>query len=147
MKHMLLTGLFAATLTLPGAVLAQDLPASVSGLGLTNTEIRPKPVADYGTDIRGTLPGDILVEVELDRDNRIEEIEARGNAVFPLTAVESLIPAPVKANSAYPAGASLEKIEFERDGRIELDGRLADGREFDATFAADGTLLELDTDD
>jgi len=40
----------------------------------------------------------------------------------------------------------LEKIEF-GDGRIGIEGRLANGRELDAEFAADGSLLDFDTDD
>ena len=38
-------------------------------------------------------------------------------------------------------------IEFEDDGRIEIEGRLSDGREFEAEFAADGRVLDFDTDD
>lgn len=111
----------------PGLLAAQDLPAAVTALGLTDIEIREKPRAEYGRNVHGTLPGGTRVEVELDRNGEIEEIEARGRGRFPAETVRSLIPAAVLANSSWPADATLEKVEFERGGRIEIEGHLDDG--------------------
>lgn len=134
-----------ATLALPGLALAQapDAPAL---LGLTDVQTREKPRAEYGSDLTGTLPGGAVVKVELDADGRIEEVESRG-AFFPIGAVDALVPEAVRNHAQWPKEATLDKIEFDRDGRIEIDGLLADGREFDAEFAADGQLIEFDTDD
>lgn len=145
MKRTFLTAVVAA-MVFPGVVFAQDLPEPVTALGLTDIQIREKPKAEYGRDVRATLPSGSQVEIELDRDGRIEEIEAKGNALFPVSDVRSLIPQTVLSNSSFPADATLEKIEFGKDGRIELEGRLKDGREFEAEFTRDGVLIELDVD-
>lgn len=137
----------ATCLATSGIAFSQDLPQPVIDLGLTDIQIREKPHAEYGRRVRGTLPGGTPIEVELDGDNAIEDIEARGNDLFPVSDIQSLIPAPVIENEAWPADAKLEKIEFESGGRIEIEGRLSDGREFDAEFAADGRMIDFDTDD
>lgn len=137
----------AACLATPGIAIAQNLPKSVTDLGLTDIQIREKPHAEYGRRVRGTMPGGSRVEVDLDGDDAIEDIEARGSGFFPIADIHGLIPAPVIANKSWPADAKLEKIEFENGGRIEIEGRLSDGREFDAEFDADGRMLDFDTDD
>lgn len=147
MKHFVSILAIAGSLATPGIAIAQDLPHSVNELRLTDIEIREKPVAEYGRRVRGTLPGGARVEIDLNGKNEIEDIEARGNALFPMAEIRSLVPAPILGNASWPADARLEKIEFENDGRIEIEGRLADGREFEAEFAADGQLLDFDTDD
>ncbi|MCX8995547.1 PepSY-like domain-containing protein [Rhizobiaceae bacterium BDR2-2] len=147
MKHLLMTAAVAAALAVPGLSAAQDLPPAVSALGLTDVQVHGKRHADYGRKIHGTLPGGTRVEIELDRNGEIEEVEARGRGLFPIAEIRSLIPEAVQSNSSFPADARVEKIEFEHNGRIEIDGRLANGREFDAEFTADGQLIEFDVDD
>ncbi|MCC2597517.1 PepSY domain-containing protein [Pusillimonas sp. MFBS29] len=147
MKLTLSAIVIAAGLAIPGITLAQDLPKAVSDLGLSNIEIREKPRAEYGRRIRATLPSNAKVEIELDGKDAIEDIESRGNDLFPIADIRSLVPAPILENKQWPADARLEKIEFERDGRIEIEGRLADGQEFDAEFSADGRTLDFDIDD
>lgn len=136
----------AACLAIPGIVVAQDLPRTVTDLGLTDIQIREKPNAEYGRRVAGTLPSGFRVEVDLNGKNEIEDIEARGSDLFPVADIHGLVPAPVIGNTSWPTDARLEKIEFESDGRIEMKGRLSDGREFDAEFAADGRMLDFDTD-
>jgi hypothetical protein len=126
---------------------AQDLPQSVNDLRLTDIEIREKPVAKYGRRVLGTLPGGARIEIELDGKNAIEDIEARGSGLFPISEIRDLVPAPVRDSPGWPADAQLEKIEFESDGRVEIEGRLVDGREFEAEFSAEGLLLDFDTDE
>jgi hypothetical protein len=147
MKRILMAAALAATFACPGLLAAQTLPRSISGLGLTDVQIRQKPHIEYGSDVYGTLPGGARVKIELRRNGTIEEIEARGRGLFSVDQIRSLIPAAVLRNSSWPAAATLSKIEFERGGRIEIEGRLADGRKFDAEFAADGRLIDFDTDD
>ncbi|MCV3242247.1 hypothetical protein [Mesorhizobium sp. ZC-5] len=137
----------AACLVTLGSAAAQDLPQSVTDLGVTDIQIHEKPRAEYGRNVLGTLPDGSQVKIDLDRNGVIKEIEARGNGLFPVTAIKSLIPAPVAENKSWPADARLEKIEFESAGRIEIEGRLSDGREFDAEFAVDGLMTDFDTDD
>lgn len=137
----------AACLASPGMAVAQGLPQNVTGLGLTDVQIREKPRAEYGRKVHGTLPGGARVEIDLDRNDVIKDIESRGDGFFPVAAVKSLIPAAVAGNASWPADARLEKIEFESAGRFEIEGRLPDGRKFDAEFAADGHLIDFDTDD
>ena len=137
----------AAALAIPDIGVGQDLPQAVSDLGLTDVEIREKPRAEYGRRVRGVLPGGAAVEIELDGSDVIEDIEARGGALFPVAEIVGLVPAPVIGNASWPGDARLEAIEFERDGRIEIEGRLTDGREFDAEFTADGNMLDFDADD
>lgn len=147
MKHIFQSVVIATCLTIPGFGFAQDLPQAVIDLDLTDIEIREKPHAEYGRRVRGTLPGGSLVEVDLTGDDMIEDIEARGSDLFPLTSIGGLVPPAVTDHETWPADARLEKIEFESDGRIEIEGRLADGRMFDAEYAADGRMVEFDTDD
>lgn len=147
MKRIFVAIVLAVTCAFPGMLAAQDLPQSVLGLGLTEVQIRQKPHIEYGRYVYGTLPGGARVKIELEQNGDIEEIEARGRGLFSIDQIRSLVPAPVLGNSSWPAGATLEKIEFERGGRIEIEGRLADGRKFDAEFAADGRLIDFDTDD
>ncbi len=134
-------------LTLPAIGFGQDLPQPIADLGLQDIEIREKPRAEYGRRILGTLPSGATIEIELDGDGAIEDIETRGDEFFPIADILGLIPEPILGNESWPADATLEKIEFERDGRVEIEGRRADGSEFEAEFAADGQLLDLDTDD
>lgn len=147
MKHILQSVVIVSGLAIPGFGFAQDLPQAVIDLDLTDIEIHEKPHAEYGRRIRGTLSGGSLIEVDLTGDDMIEDIEARGNDLFPLESIGGLVPAAVAEHESWPADAGLEKIEFESDGRIEIEGRLADGRMFDAEYAADGQLIEFDIDD
>lgn len=147
MKHILHSVVIMSCLVIPGFGLAQDLPQAVVDLGLTDMEIREKPHAEYGRRIRGALPGGSLIEIDLTGDDVIEDIEARGNDLFPLASIGGLVPTEVAEHETWPADAALEKIEFENDGRIEIEGRLADGRMFDAEYAADGSVIEFDIDD
>ncbi|KRE00345.1 hypothetical protein ASE63_09780 [Bosea sp. Root381] len=147
MKHVFAVTVLAAAFAYPGMLAAQELPPSISGLGLTDVQIRQKPHVEYGSNVYGTLPGGARIKIELERNGTIEEIEARGRGLFPIDQIRSLVPAPVLKSPSWPADAMLEKIEFERGGRIEIEGRLADGREFDAEFEADGRVIDFDTDD
>jgi len=137
----------ALGLASPGLLHAQNLPSAVTGLDLQDVTVRQKPRVEYGRNVYGTLPSGAKVEIELDGQDLIKEIETTRRKQFSVADVRSLLPAAVLQNSAFPADATLEKIEFERDGRIELEGRLASGKKFDAEFRADGQLLDFDTDD
>jgi len=147
MKRFIAAAVLAASIAYPGILAAQDLPRSILDLGLTDIQVRQKPQIEYGRNVYGTLPGGARIKIGLERNGTIEEIEARGPGLFPIDQIRSLVPDPVLKSTSWPAGASLEKIEFERDGLIEIEGRLADGRKFDAEFAADGRLIDFDTDD
>lgn len=147
MKSIFVAAALATTFACPRMLAAQDLPPSILELGLTDIQIRQKPHTEYGRYVYGTLPGGARIKIELEQNGTIEEIEARGRGLFPIDQIRSLVPAPVLRSTSWPADATLEKIEFERGGRIEIEGRLADGRKFDAEFAADGRLLDFDTDD
>ncbi|MDQ8731076.1 hypothetical protein [Bradyrhizobium sp. LHD-71] len=146
MKYAYPIVVVAACLASLGIAVAQDLPQAVTDLRLTDIQIREKPRAEYGRNVHGTLPGGSRVEIDLDRNGVIKEIESRGDRLFPVATIKSLIPAPVTKNASWPADARLEKIEFESAGRIEIEGRLSDGRKFDAEFAADGLMIDFDTD-
>lgn len=147
MKQMILTAAVVAALSLPSVAAAQPVPAVLDPLGLSDVQVRDKKHAEYGRSVLGTLPGGARVEVDLDRDGRIEEIEGRRGDRFPVSAVEMLIPEAVRANASWPADAQLEKLDFDHHDRIEIEGRLSDGRDFDAEFGTDGRLIDFDTDD
>lgn len=147
MRHTFSSGIFASCLAASGMSIAQELPQAVADLGLEDVQIREKQRAEYGSRVRGTLPSGARIEIDLDQDGMIEDIEARGNDLFPVADIQSLIATTITENSMWPADAQLEEIEFERDGIVDIEGRLANGNEFDASFAADGRLLDFDTDD
>lgn len=121
MKRTFLTAVVAA-MVFPGVVFAQDLPEPVTALGLTDIQIREKPKAEYGRDVRATLPSGSQVEIELDRDGRIEEIEAKGNALFPVSDVRSLIPQAVLSNSSFPPMRRWRKSSLARTDGSNLKG-------------------------
>ena len=147
MTHTFSIGIFASCLAASGMSIAQELPQAVADLGLEDVQIREKQRAEYGSRVRGTLPSGARIEIDLDQDGMIEDIEARGNDLFPVADIQSLIATTITENSMWPADAQLQEIEFERDGIVDIEGRLANGNEFDASFAADGRLLDFDTDD
>ena len=147
MRHTFSSGIFASCLAASGMSIAQELPQAVADLGLEDVLIREKQRAEYGSRVRGTLPSGARIEIDLDQDGMIEDIEARGIDLFPVADIQSLIATTITENSMWPADAQLEEIEFERDGIVDIEGRLANGNEFDASFAADGRLLDFDTDD
>ena len=147
MRHTFSSGIFASCLAASGMSIAQELPQADADLGLEDVQIREKQRAEYGSRVRGTLPSGARIEIDLDQDGMIEDIEARGNDLFPVADIQSLIATTITENSMWPADAQLEEIEFERDGIVDIEGRLANGNEFDASFAADGRLLDFDTDD
>ncbi|WP_295808767.1 hypothetical protein [uncultured Nitratireductor sp.] len=147
MKRVIPGVALSVGLLLSGYAAGQDLPQAVVDLELSDIQIREKPRAEYGRRVRGSLPNGVRVEVDLDGDGIIEDVEARGNGLFPIGEIQSLVPSAISDNASWPTDAQLEKIEFERGGGIEIEGVLADGREFDAEFAADGRMLEFDIDD
>lgn len=67
--------------------------------------------------------------------------------LFPIAEIRSLIPPAVMGGVSWLGNSKLRKFEFERDGRIDVDGRLGDGRTFEAEFSEDGRLIDFDTDD
>lgn len=146
MKRLLLATALGGALLMPAIATAQvTLPASVQSLGLSDVEVRPKPREHYGRDILGTLPNGTRVEIELDRNDVVEEVEAVGRDGFPASAVEGLIPEAVRANPAYPGTATFHKLEIDTH-EIEIEGVQADGRPFEAKFRPNGDLLKLEND-
>lgn len=145
MKRVLAAGLLGSALLSSPAVAqtsVQDVPASLQPLGLTDVEVRPK-FGDRGRDIIGTLPGGARIEIELDRNDRVEEIEATDRQGFPASGVESLIPEAVRANPSYPGDGTFRKVDFD-DDEIELEGTHADGRRFEAEFLPTGELRKIE---
>jgi len=129
-----------------GAVIAQTLPQSLTGLGLTDVEVKDKAVSSFGTNVRGTLPSGARVAIDLDGDGKVQEVEAIGRDTFTIDTVESLLPPAIVANADWPADARFESIDFDSNGRVEIEGLLPDGRDFDAEFSADGELIGFDED-
>lgn len=148
MRRNLLTAAVTAALFVPALAGAQELPAAAGQLGLTDVEtVARGQRQDAGGQVRkihGTLPGGVRVEIEFDRGGKVEEIEALERGAFAAGAVETLIPAPVRAHPHYPGDALFRKVEFDDDDRqIDIEGRWQDGRRFEAEFAPDGRLIEL----
>lgn len=112
-------------------------------LGLTDVSVHPKKHHHYGSELHGRLPGGAWVELDLSSSGEVEEIDS-GNGGFPVSAIQALLPEAVKANPSFPKDAILYKLEL--DHKIEMEGRLADGRKFDAEFGHDGRVIEFDTD-
>lgn len=109
---------------------------------LSLTEVQRHPDL-HGSDLLGTLPGGVRVEIDIDHDGSVDKIETRGRSLAPLADIAALLPAAVTSAAQFPADALFEEIDFDRT-EIEIEGRLADGTAFDATFATDGTLLDWD---
>ncbi|MAA97242.1 hypothetical protein [Stappia sp.] len=146
MRHLPLALLATLTLVQPAFAQNADTESVIRTLGLSDTSIHPKRERHHGTTIDGRLPGGTRVEVELEGDGSVEEIEARDRQGFSPSAVVSLIPAAVRDNASYPADAMFHKVELDDRDHIEIEGRSADGRLFEAEFARDGRLIEMDYD-
>ena len=121
-------------------------PQVIEDFGLSDLRIRQVDRGSTLARVTGSLPDGARIEIDLNREGNIKEIEARGNDRFEESAIRHLIPQPVLDHAQWPAGSTLESIEFDRDGTIELEGWLEDGREFEAEFGIDGTLLDYDLD-
>ncbi|MBP1806355.1 energy transducer TonB [Rubellimicrobium aerolatum] len=135
--------LLAASLSAQDASSAA-LPDVVAQLGLTEVEAHSH--RGEGRHLQGRLPEGAWVEVDLHRDGRVEEVEAHDGDGFPIAAVAALVPEAVRASPSFPAEARLHKLDWDGD-RIEIEGRDGEGREFEAEFATDGRLIEMDVED
>ena len=91
MRYAFPTVVLAACLAIPGVAVAKDLPRAVTDLGLTDIQIHEKPNAKYGRRVLGTLASGSRVEIDLDGDDGIEDVEARGKDLFPIAAIRSLV--------------------------------------------------------
>lgn len=111
-------------------------------MGLTDVSVKDKQM-QHGRELRGRLADGTRIEAEFRSNGELEEIESKDGS-FPISLIGPLLPDAVKANPSFPHGATLRKLEF--DGKIELEGRTADGRRFEAGFSQDGSLLDFDTD-
>lgn len=142
MRHFHAIALLILASTSP--VLAQA-PADpvIRLLGLTDVSVHPKKHHHYGSELHARLPGGAWVELDLNGSGEVEEIDSDSGG-FPVSAVQALLPEAVKANPSFPKDAVLYKLEL--DHKIEMEGRLADGRKFDAEFSPDGHVIEFDTD-
>ncbi|WP_186424483.1 hypothetical protein [Pannonibacter sp. I15F10I1] len=111
-------------------------------MGLTDVSVKDKQM-QHGRELRGRLADGTWIEAEFRSNGELEEIESK-NGGFPIASVSALLPDAVKANPSFPHGATLRKLEF--GSKIEMEGRTAEGRKFEAEFSSDGTLLEFDLD-
>ncbi|MGV1989189.1 hypothetical protein ACQZ5N_21440 [Agrobacterium sp. 22-221-1] len=140
---MMTPQMLAAQETVGGNLSAQAA-AIVRQLGLSDIDVYNNP--GHGEHVRGKLPDGSWVKVDFDRRRALEEVESDDHTGFKAKAVESLIPAAVRASPSYPADALLWKVEFDDDDRIEMKGRRTDGMRFEAEFTTDGRLVEIKKD-
>jgi hypothetical protein len=149
MQKPLLTAVILAGL-LPQTALAQATPATgpvaavSERLGLSEVSVYRQN--RYGWDLHGQLADGAWVRVEIDRAGVVEEVEGDGQGAFAASAIAPLLPREVLESADYLRDGLIYKIEFDDDGQIEIEGRRADGRDYEAEFARDGRLLELKLD-
>lgn len=123
---------------------ARGADAVAAALKLTAVELHEKGAR--APDLEGTLPGGVRIGVDMDHDGRVEEIEREGHELFPAAAIAEFVPQQVRANTAYPADATLDKIELHDGHGIEIEGVDATGRRFKAEFSRNGDLVEMKRD-
>lgn len=139
--------LIATLAALPLAAVAQETPPVIGQLVLTDTEVQTKANPAHGQVIIGTLPDGTRVEVELEGDGTLDEIDAVGRGLFSASLIAAALPQAILGSADWPADALLESADFDRSGAVEIEGVGADGRAFEAEFAADGRLVEMEQDD
>jgi hypothetical protein len=120
---------------------AEELKAS---LGLTDVTLRVR--GDHGASLEGTLPEGSMIEIELSKDGRVEEIDSMTANGFTAKSVESLIPAAIFNEPAFPENMRVQQIDY-NEGIMEIDGWDSRGKGFEAELSYEGKLLDIDIDD
>ncbi|QDY71269.1 hypothetical protein [Qingshengfaniella alkalisoli] len=136
-----------AGFSVTGALAQSKTPADhpfVKALGLEQITERHHY---YGDDLHGVTADGVPVEIEFDRDGEIEEVDVESREGLPISAVSSLIPQAVLEHDQFPVDAHVKTLDIDDRDKIEIEGYLANGQEFEAEFTFDGRLLELDIDD
>ncbi|MGR3802458.1 hypothetical protein [Marinibacterium profundimaris] len=138
----LLSGATALPLHATQAEMPQPVAAIAQALSLNDVTWRSSP---GGPTLIGRLPGGEVLEFELEGEDtpRLEEIEATTRDGAPLSGVAALLPAAILQHGLIDDDTMFHEIEFD-DGKIEIDGVSGDGRRFEAEFATDGRLLEIE---
>lgn len=134
----LLTLLFAS----PALAATDSIESTVQALNLTQVEIHPD---HEGPDAHGRLPNGGWIKLDFHHDGVLEEIETDHGALVPVSEIEQVLPGHVLGAERFPRDAMFEKIEFDH-GKIEFEGRDAQGRRFKAEWNASGRLEEWKID-
>lgn len=115
--------------------------AALSSFGsITEVKQRPDHVA-----IQGRQPTGAEIEARFDRQNALVGIEVEDGAI-PADLVSALLPQAVRDTDIIAQFGRIAEIE-NRNGRIEVEGRDANGERMRADFDADGRVLRFGRDD
>lgn len=139
-----LAGLSAAGVAWP--VSAQEMPAVVHQLQLSDVRFLPEAHKHHGRIVEGRLPDGSVIEIDLDRRDQIQEIQSHHRHAFALEAVEQVLPEAVRAAEGYPVSAHLWRLELHDGHSVEMEGYDAHHRTFKAKFSRSGHLLDMKFD-
>lgn len=132
---------------LPQSLIDAYLPAGlrdqpVLSLFGSITDIKQRP--DH-VEIEGRQPTGAEIEARFDLQNALIGVEVDEGAI-PAELVAALLPQAVRDNEVIGQFGRIDEIE-NRNGRIEVEGRAADGERMRADFDADGRVLRFGRDD
>lgn len=121
------------------AAAASDLPEMLSGLNLSDVEVRDGRRG--GRRIEGDLPGGGEIEAMIGPDGNVMMVEA-DDAAVPQSLIDAMIPQALRDGDTLSQFAVIDRIgSFE--GRIMVGGEDADGEDLRAGFDADGRLMRF----
>lgn len=110
----------------------------VRRLDVAEVKLHPN---DRDADATAILGDGRRFELDFQSNGRLEDIEAQDGALIPVASLGTAIPEALRSAPRWPADASFEEIEFERDG-VEITGVDAAGMPFKARFSNAGDLIE-----
>lgn len=122
---------------------ANDLPAPLAGLNLSNLEIESK--RDGMRDIEGRTADGVDIEAKVDMAGNLVEVEADDGAL-PQSLIDALVPADLRGQPVMAQFGSVTEIK-QRPDHVEIKGRQPTGAEIEAKFDRQNALIGIDMDD
>lgn len=125
------------------AATQQDLPEVLTGLNLTDLEIKTKR---HGIrEIEGRTADGIEVEAKIDPQGKIIDIEAEGGSL-PQSVIDALVPEAARGHEIMSMFAEFEEIEFRPD-HYEVKGKQQNGDDIEAKFDPGNNLIGVEFED
>lgn len=122
---------------------ANDLPAPLAGLNLTNLDIESK--RDGMRDIEGRTADGVDIEAKVDMAGNLVEVEADDGAL-PQSLIDAMVSADLRGQPVMAQVGSITEINQHPD-HVEVKGRQPSGAEIEVRFDRQNALIGIDMDD
>ena len=122
---------------------ANDLPAPLAGLNLTNLDIESK--RDGMRDIEGRTADGVDIEAKVDMAGNLVEVEADDGAL-PQSLIDAMVSADLRGQPVMAQVGPITEINQHPD-HVEIKGRQPSGAEIEVRFDRQNALIGIDMDD